>query len=126
MCRVYIKTKSLRAFDRRPTADVGGGSNYLLRQVFDGDLQREEATTTPTDCDHRYQHHQMTCNHGINPPQEVERTVPIDSSSPDSSSSFDEVGHGDRMAGCINDEPTLAMDDIDTIWGWIEGSVDAN
>ncbi|KAK4782868.1 hypothetical protein SAY86_007242 [Trapa natans] len=122
VCRVYKKSKSpLRAFDRRPTVGVGPSNNNISELVFDGDLVK--ITATPVyDHGHRYQHHhQITCNHNTNPLLEVERRMLVDSSSPEISSSFIEVGDCDQMAGCSNDEQMLCPDDIDMLCDWIAG-----
>lgn len=118
LCRLYKKSKTLRAFDRRPIAD-GGGSNCPSGQVFAGHLNCEDTTTIPSDRDHGHRYYQTTTGtYTINPPQEVQRLVPIDSSSPDSSSSFGETSHGDRVA---DDEAMLPIEGIDPLWEWING-----
>ncbi|OWM82549.1 NAC domain-containing protein 90-like [Punica granatum] len=128
LCRVYKKSKILRAFDRRPTA-AGGSSSYQLpgQGLASGDrLNYEETTTILSDhhhhhLHHHHQQHQTTCNNDINLSPEVERTTTlIDSSSPNSSSSSGEVGRRGRISGSSgHDAVMLPIGCTVPLWDWI-------
>ncbi|KAE8098590.1 hypothetical protein FH972_016642 [Carpinus fangiana] len=90
LCRVYKKSKCLRAFDRRPSGVVIGGQPPAHRQVHHGDM----ASTS-----------------GRPNRSSAERT-----SSPEGSSSSGDHGHPSQAAG-ESENMDMAVDN-DPLWPW--------
>ncbi|KAL9428143.1 hypothetical protein AB3S75_030185 [Citrus x aurantiifolia] len=95
LCRVYKKSKSLRAFDRRPPPGPGATSIGEPREV----PQRAD--------DHR--------GESIH---NIQMSAPERTSSPDSSSSGDDGSQPPQVGGCSNSAATTATSNNEAWWDW--------
>lgn len=89
LCRIYKKSKCLRAFDRRPSGVVIGDQPAARQQVHRGDMA-------------------STSGH-------PNRSLVERASSPESSSSGDHQGHPSQPAG-ESENMEMAVDPNDPLW----------
>ncbi|KAH7855364.1 hypothetical protein Vadar_024073 [Vaccinium darrowii] len=106
LCRVYIRSKCLRAFDRRPSSSSATTSVVTVNQAHDHHYVDHDPTTT-TCHDHQNDHPMMGR---------------INTASPDQSSSGDHANPNSQTLGTNHDNPNCEMgvDSNEDLWGILE------